>query len=62
MTMKKTILALIISAASASSCKKEKDTDVSKGSTTVYLQAEAIDFDNVTTTISPVSTVTVIEP
>lgn len=60
--MKKTILALIISATAISSCKKEKDTYASKGSTTIHLQIEAIDFDNVTTTISPVSKVTVIEP
>lgn len=60
--MKKTMLALIISAASVSSCKKEKTIDTSDRSITVYLQVEAVDFDNVTTTTSTVSTVSVIEP
>jgi len=56
--MKKTLLALTI-VSLATACKKDYISKDHKTETTVYLQIEAPDNDNLTTTVSDIKTVKV---
>lgn len=56
--MKKTIFALaIISLAAACNKDNAKEEITDKTYSTIYLQVEAVDNDNITTTVSPIVTV-----
>lgn len=55
--MKKATIAFIVIAL-ATSCKKDISAKEAK-TATVYIQIEAVDNDNITTTVSPIATVTV---
>jgi hypothetical protein len=56
--MKKVLFALTV-IFFTTACKKGGEPDVFKAATTYYLQAEAVDNDNITTTASPIVTVKV---
>jgi hypothetical protein len=57
--MKKMLFAIVIISL-ATACKKST-SDNTETSTTVFIQVEGVDNDNITTTIAPVLTVNVIQ-